>query len=507
MIKHILSYLSLKSLLLFFSKFSFGRIFTPYFRAFLRVFFSDRKTAFLLRVFGSFFGVFRLLNAMLGPLIFINLYSYKGLSSIPASMLAFLSLLKKEFNEAIDRYFPNHPHFSLPGTFSKTMDNINHTVSDVIHHSPVATDIAYNIAKEVKKVEHFSESKFESLRKLYSQYKPSWDWFPFFKAEETYSLFSDWKFYLGMLFLLGVGYWFFGESIRSGISNGLPSNPFKRDDDHGRPGNFQTPQRASGSNDVDVEAQHLATPGSEYRRTWPSKFYGYLQDRFPWGKPSVARDNPALQHSDLPSAPTHEPTNSKGKFTEAWVNPEGSSSSAIQQISPSVGRRKGASQAQETLETYRRDSLEEERTFGDWSESVNTVANFSIWDYIRPKLIPPRPSHDPNFVDVFEQARVRSTKYDPDMNTFAGRNVYISQDENGFTPDDKNEQALLGLINKDWSKTAPLPFVEPDSDTESDYGDVPPSLTDDNSSIVDDNSSIGDTTDSGLSDVCGTFWD
>ena len=149
-IKKTLSYLSIKNFLLFFSKFSFGRFFTPYFRAFLRIFFSDRKTAFLIKVFASFFGVFRLFNALLGFLIFINLYSIKGIGSIPAAAMAFLSLLKKEFFEAMDRYWPNHPHFTFPSSLAQAVETVKHKFSDAVHHSPVATDIAYEIAKEVK---------------------------------------------------------------------------------------------------------------------------------------------------------------------------------------------------------------------------------------------------------------------------------------------------------------------------------------------------------------------
>lgn len=499
MIKKILSYLSLKSFLLFFSKFSFGRIFTPYFRAFLRVFFSDRKTAFLIRVFASFFGVFRLLNALLGFLIFINLYSYKGWSSIPASMLAFLSLMKKEFIEAINRYFPNFPPFTLPGTFSKTMDNISHSVSDAIHHSPVATDIAYNIAKEVKKVEHLSDSKFVALRKLYSQYTPTWDWLPWNPVEESYNLFTDWKFYFGMILFLGLTYWFFGETIRTKISD-LPSNPFKKDDDHGRPGNFQTPQRASGSNDVDVEAQHVNTPGSEFKRAWPGRFYDYLQDRFPWRKSTVARDNANLQPSDLPSAPTHEPTSveSKGKYREAWIPSNGSSSTAVEQVSPSVGKRRAPGRADEVFEAYRRDSLDEDRASEELADSVKTVTNF--WNYFKPKVIPPRFMDDPAYVDPY--AHIRTVDQDP----YVGQNVFVFQDENGFKSIDKNEQALLRFNehNLDSINKGFTPFVEPDNASE--LGDVPPSLTDDNSTILDDNSVVGDDGDSVLSDVVGNFF-
>ena len=102
-----------------------------------------------------------------------------------------------------------------------------------------------------------------------------------------------------MMLFLGLTYWFFGESIRSKFSDGLPSNPFKRDDDHGRPSNFQTPQRASGSNDVDEEAQHLQTPGSEYKRAWLGRFNEFMQEKFSWKKSTVARDNANLQPSPV----------------------------------------------------------------------------------------------------------------------------------------------------------------------------------------------------------------
>ena len=188
--------------------------------------------------------------------------------------------------------------------------------------------------------------------------------------------------------------------------------------------------------------------------------------------------------------------NQKGR--EAWIPSNGSSSTAVEQVSPSVGKRRAPGRADEVFEAYRRDSLDEDRASEELAESVNTVTNF--WNYFKPKVIPPRFMDDPAYVDPY--AHIRTVDQDP----YVGQNVFVFQDENGFKSIDKNEQALLRFNehNLDSVNKGFTPFVEPDNASE--LGDVPPSLTDDNSTILDDNSVIGDDGDSVLSEVVGNFF-
>ena len=186
----------------------------------------------------------------------------------------------------------------------------------------------------------------------------------------------------------------------------------------------------------------------------------------------------------LTSAPTHEPTSSNSKLKGVWFdNVAGSSSTAVEQISPSEGRRRGAAQAQETIEAYRQGSLDEERSSEELQEANTIVA--SLWNYLKPKVIAPRLMDDPNIVDPY--AHVRGVDPDP----YVGHNVFVFQDENGFKSIDKTEQALLRFNEPDlFSQNKGFtPFVEPETDSE--FGDTPPSLTDDYSTIVDDNSVSG----------------
>ena len=95
--------LTMKTIFTNLSKISFKNIFGPFIKSFLRVFFSDRKTATILKIIGSFFGLFRLMNAMLGFLIFINIYDFKNHYSIITSLLTYLKLLRNNFIEALNK--------------------------------------------------------------------------------------------------------------------------------------------------------------------------------------------------------------------------------------------------------------------------------------------------------------------------------------------------------------------------------------------------------------------
>ena len=282
------------------------------------------------------------------------------------------------------------------------------------------------------------------------------------------------------------------------FSNGSPYDPFKRDDDHGRPGNPQTPPRTGSFNDVDVEAQHLATPGSEYRRAWPGRMYDYLQDRFPWRKSTVARTNTNLQESDLPSAPTHQPVGpgSGQRAREAWtapVNAQASgSSTTFDQESPTLLKRRGRDQADEVLGNYSRVSLDEERVSSEQQEAVNSIVNF--WDWFKPKLIAPKVQpqyHDP-YADVRSDPYLYDISQGKTDDPYSGQNVWPVQSEWGYKTSDKSEQAILRLVNQfDAGEDMSLDYFS-GTETSSELGDVPPSLTADNSSISDNTSEAGD---------------
>nr|YP_010561548.1 hypothetical protein OSR58_mgp42 [Ganoderma flexipes]UYX56919.1 hypothetical protein [Ganoderma flexipes] len=216
--------------------------------------------------------------------------------------------------------------------------------------------------------------------------------------------------------------------------------------------------------------------------------YELLQERFPWRKNTVTRDDPGLQSSDLPSAPTHQPTGpgSGQQVRETWVSglAEGSSSStSVEQVSPSVGKRRATGdQSEDVLVNYARTSLDEDRAAGDLQETVSTFSHF--WNYIQPKIVAPKPVVQENHTYVDPYAHVRNDPY-------LGQNVYPVINDWGYKTNRKEEVALLRLTNQfDAGEQMDLtPFVEPDSDSE--YGDTPPSLTSDNSTIVDDNSVVG----------------
>ena len=112
----------------FTTKISFKNIFGPIIKRILKIFFSDRRTANILRILGSFFGLFRFLNASLGFLIFLNVFDFKNFSfySIPSSIISFLHLLKS--NSCFFIYFLSSPN-SLSLSFLKEGRKSLHFVS------------------------------------------------------------------------------------------------------------------------------------------------------------------------------------------------------------------------------------------------------------------------------------------------------------------------------------------------------------------------------------------
>lgn len=255
---------------------SFKNIFGPFIKSFLRIFFSDRKTATILKIIGSFFGLFRFLNFLLGFLIFINLYNFKNIYSIPASVASYLKLLRDNFYEALNKYYPSHPH--LPKELNNSIHDISDKVSNTIDHTPVIKEVVHKIVEETNKADKIVETKFESLRKLYSNYVQSWFWNPTDEVSNSYSLFTDWKFYFGLVVVLGISYYFYGDTIKSKFSHSTPFDPAKRDDDYGRPG----PSNAGPSNQAmtpdynDLEGGHLDTPDSVFKRSLPGRFYDFI---------------------------------------------------------------------------------------------------------------------------------------------------------------------------------------------------------------------------------------
>ena len=281
----------------FTTKISFKNIFGPIIKRILKIFFSDRRTANILRILGSFFGLFRFLNASLGFLIFLNVFDFKNFSfySIPSSIISFLHLLKSNFEEVMDKYYPNHPH--IPENVKTTFNDSVEKISEVIHDNPSVSGVIDKIHNEVDKNNTEVDGKFSSLRKLYSDYVNKW--FTTTPTNETpeiitdhYNLFTDWKFYVGAVIIAGVLYFV----VASIISHFRGNNS-----------DFNTPLRGSNPN--------LDTPGNVYHPETPSKtfFSNYWERFYNFVKKVSGNDGNSISPSDFPDAPIHTPV-SKSRF-------------------------------------------------------------------------------------------------------------------------------------------------------------------------------------------------
>ena len=187
-----------------FTKFSFKNMFQPIVKRFLKIFFSDRRTASILRLLAGIFGGFRFLNACLGFLLFINLYDFKNIYSIPSSIITFFKLLKDNFNHALDKYFPQHPH--LPKSVKSSINDAGKTLYHSLDDTPMA-DVVHKISDNVLQAEHVVEGRFTSLRKIYSNYVNSW-FSPISQSTDNYNILTDWKLYVGIIIFSGFCYFF-----------------------------------------------------------------------------------------------------------------------------------------------------------------------------------------------------------------------------------------------------------------------------------------------------------
>ena len=183
----------------------------------------------------------------MGFLIFINLYNFKSIYSIPASIISLLSRIKANLTQAINKYWPTHP--KLPGFISKTLDQVNDTTNSLVEATPVLKDAAHMIAKEVKTDSSEMASRFTSIRKLYNDYVQSWFYTPSF-YESSYSFFTDWKTYVGGLILIGIIWFFFGGMISNSFASTGPSTPSRggRGGSHAldTPGGIEHPTMSEG---------------------------------------------------------------------------------------------------------------------------------------------------------------------------------------------------------------------------------------------------------------------
>nr|WVH37926.1 hypothetical protein [Dichomitus squalens] len=196
--------------------------------------------------------------------------------------------------EALNKYWPNHPHF--PKNVSDTLHEISDEVSNVVDKTPALK----NISNEIKSVEPAIESKFSSLRKLYNTYVESWFYNPV-SDSSNYSIFTDWKTYLSVIIIIGIMWYFFGESISSKFRNSSPFNPIKKDDDFGRPG--------PSSTGLDANIQQPEPFGSGFKQKFYNLYHDFISN-LPFVKKQkthTSRDDRELQASDFPSTPVEQP--------------------------------------------------------------------------------------------------------------------------------------------------------------------------------------------------------
>ena len=181
------------------SKFTFKNIFGTITKRFFKIFFSDRRTATILKFLGLIFGGFRAINALLGFLVLINLDKFKTLKDLPEVISVYYKVLRNNIYQAINKFWPTHP--SIPQEISKSIKELD---SSVASHKVYKEEVHSPIVETL-------EQPFYSLRKLYNKYTPA-SWKDFidstfnYNTHNDYSVFTDWKFYIGCVLLQGLLY-------------------------------------------------------------------------------------------------------------------------------------------------------------------------------------------------------------------------------------------------------------------------------------------------------------
>nr|YP_010254608.1 hypothetical protein MFP96_mgp31 [Ganoderma sichuanense]QUA00741.1 hypothetical protein [Ganoderma sichuanense] len=172
-----------KFILYILTNLTFKKMVLPIIIRLLKVVFSERQIIFLLKHFSFIFGIFRTMNALLGFLLFINIFDFTNIFSILGIFNAIVTFFRMIF------------------------DNFFKVINKLLAPSPV---ININIEKleSVKRLNDFSRetsNKYESLRELYN--KP-------IMISEPESIFKSYLYYIAgllLLMLLGFGIFkFFG---------------------------------------------------------------------------------------------------------------------------------------------------------------------------------------------------------------------------------------------------------------------------------------------------------
>ena len=322
----------MKKILSFISKFSFKNLVTPLFKGFLRVFFSDRKVAFILRVSGYFLGIFRFASAVLGLLLIINLYDFEAGFSLQGFidfMYAFYQTLVDNVNHALNK-------FNFSGSTAKTIINstVNSAVSSV---SDTVSNNTDNYDEYINKLKSFSKDNIpvNSVKKTYPV------------ADESGGYLDDLFFWL-MLSILGifviavittdnpikteVKNVFSGDGNRPSYIRDYIWNPVKRFFT-GSPSNpqFGTPDnRPSGSTLPDSVNNNVSVPVAPEQSNIFTRFFNSLFRRNQNNMPT------------LPDAPNHTPYSLSETLSEYKKFFKSPSAPEVQE-SPLIGKGKGKS--------------------------------------------------------------------------------------------------------------------------------------------------------------------
>ena len=498
--KYFFSFLGFyfKKIIEFLSKFSFKRIFTPLIKGFLTVLgVTDRKLALILKTLSVSFGFFRFTNALLGLLIFINIYDFSHILSfqgIYESFVSFFELLKDNLNKAILKFFPDSKGIKPVETFiEKTEGSVKSRFSE----------ISEKVTEKYHQIEESIKEQFESLRKTYVKPRPELnDSIPspddIIAHSFIYNLFHDWLFWLGIvlfIFLIGGLFYFdnpvkdcfkshdyrrdsHGDILRSedSLFRRIFINPIKRLFGYSNNPDPSTPQyRTTLHSDLDNTPDHPSTftPGIiERRNVWFKSVFGKDKGK---GK-EVVRDleQGATPDLNIPTPPTDTPSSVLGSVRRFFRS---SDTSPLQH---------------KTVKKVDDSQLESKFSVGEASETETVdlqapeASTSSSSANINPSNVRVRhpETTSVNYVDPF--ADIRNNSLNSNIDDWS-QNFPVSHSESSDgawfdqLQERKNAREAKNLLN-----TILNPLMDEESDYDGDSSSIADSNVDDNSSLTND---------------------
>lgn len=190
-----------KFLIYLISLFSFKKLILPLIIRFLNIFFTVRTSTQIVKFITQFAGLFKFLNALLGLLLFLNMFDFNNIITLSG----LITVLNNYAKLIIDNIYNLYNKIKPSG-------GNNHNFTKVNSENPIIQKLSEYVSE--------AEDKFESLRATYKHAK----------AVDVPSIFESWMFWLGCLFLIFLlgSICYFDNPIKSCVKGANKTSSYVR---------------------------------------------------------------------------------------------------------------------------------------------------------------------------------------------------------------------------------------------------------------------------------------